>query len=48
MKIEMLKKSQFSPLVKFHNFVMISERMEVTPMIGIDSHSVYYFGYPLF
>ena len=27
---------------------MIDERIEVTPMIGIDSHIVYNFGYPLF
>ena len=27
---------------------VISERMEVTPMIDIDPHNVYHFGYPLF
>ena len=47
MKIEMLK-NQFSPLVIFHNFIVIGERMEVTPMISTDSHSVYHFGYPPF
>ena len=40
--------SQISPLVKFHNFVVIGERMEVTPMISLDPQSVYHFGYPVF
>ena len=31
-----------------NNHDLIGERIEVTPMIGIDSHSVYHFGYPLF
>ena len=31
-----------------HQGITIGERMEVTPMISIDPHSVYHFRYPLF
>ena len=34
--------------VKFRNFVVINEMMEVTSIIGIDLDSVYHLGYPLF
>ena len=51
-EIETLKTHKFHPclvLVEISQLChVIGERMEVTPMIGIDPHSVYQFRYPLF
>ena len=44
----MLKFMNFTLGEFFLFFHVIGERMEVMPMIGIDPHSVYHFGYLLF
>ena len=48
MKMETLKTQEFHSWLNFVTFHVIGERMEVTPMVSIDPHSAYHFGYPLF
>ena len=47
-KIEMLNNHDFYLGEISYLCHVIGERIEVTPMISIDSHHFYHFGYPLF